>query len=68
MNEPAPKIDFGLLNRLTDLVICSRCFQSGRLNPVVQVVSGRHRPRTLCQDCTQQARSLEPSTVHMLNA
>lgn len=68
MNEPAPKIDFGLLNRLTDLVICSRCFRSGRLNPVVQVVSGQHRPRTLCRDCAPRARSHESGTVRMLNA
>ena len=44
-------IDFGLLERLTDQVICSRCLRTGVRTPINQIVSRRHRPRTLCRDC-----------------
>jgi hypothetical protein len=46
-------IDLGLLSRLTDLLLCSRCLRLGRRTPVPQVVSRRHRPRTLCPACHQ---------------
>ena len=47
------KIDFGLLSRLTDLLLCSRCLRQGRRTPVPQVLSRRHRPRSLCSACRQ---------------
>jgi len=68
MNEVAPNIDFGLLNRMTDLVVCSRCFQAGRRNPVVQVISARHRPRSLCRHCSPQTRHHKSGTLRMLDA
>ena len=68
MTEATSNIDLRLLNHLTDLVVCSRCFRAGRLKPVVQIVSERHRPRTLCRDCDSQERRHDTGTVRMLNA
>ena len=50
------RIDFGLLSRLTDLLLCSRCLRQGRQTPVPQVVSHRHRPRSLCSACRDAER------------
>lgn len=50
------KIDLGLLSRLTDLLLCSRCLRQGRRTPVPQVLSRRHRPRSLCSACRQVER------------
>ena len=44
-------IDYRLLERLNDLVICSRCLQHGRVTPVPQVFSASHRPTNLCGNC-----------------
>ena len=51
MHQLRASIDFSLLERLTDELVCTRCFQAGILTPVTQVVSKHHRPKTLCQDC-----------------
>ena len=51
-----PKIDFGLMERFTDRLLCGRCFRRGRRTPVPQIVSHRHRLRTLCPECSAEAR------------
>jgi len=45
------KVDYSLLERFTELLICSRCFRKHQRQPVRQLVSGRHRPLALCQEC-----------------
>jgi hypothetical protein len=47
------RVDYRLLAFITDLVICSRCLRSGEVTPVPQVVSPRHRLRSLCNSCAQ---------------
>lgn len=51
MQKFSATIDFGLLSRLTPLLLCGRCLRKGTKTPVPQVVSHRHRLRTLCPDC-----------------
>jgi hypothetical protein len=49
------KIEFGLLERLSQLLLCGRCLRHGRKTPVRQVISHRHRPRSLCTACSAEA-------------
>ena len=56
MSGTSASIDFGLLSRLTHLLLCTRCLRQGRRTPVPQVLSRRHRPRTLCSACRQVER------------
>ena len=44
-------IDYRLLNRLSDLVICSCCLQRGNITPVPQVISDRHKLTNECSNC-----------------
>jgi len=44
-------VDYRLLNRLSDLVICSRCLQRGKVTPVPQVISDRHSLTNECPSC-----------------
>ncbi len=50
------KVDYRLLNRLSDLVICSRCFRLGTVTPVPQVISSRHVLKNICQACSTASR------------
>lgn len=45
------KVDYRLLDRLSDLVICSSCFQEGKVTPVPQVISDRHTLQNVCPEC-----------------
>ena len=47
-------IDYRLLNRLSNLVICSSCLRRGKVTPVPQVISGRH---SLTNRCPNAAHS-----------
>ena len=49
-------IDYRLLSRLSNLVVCSRCLRHGKATPVPQVFSRRHTPRTLCASCAKPGR------------
>lgn len=44
-------VSYRLLNRLSNLVICSSCLRSGVVTPVPQVISGRHSLTNECSDC-----------------
>ena len=44
-------VSYRLLNRLSDLVICSSCLRSGVVTPVPQIISGRHSLTNECVDC-----------------
>jgi hypothetical protein len=47
-------IDYRLLNRLSNLVICSCCLQRGKVTPVPQVISQRHSLSNECPDCRRE--------------
>jgi len=44
-------VDYRLLNRLSNLVICSSCLRSGIITPVPQVISDRHALTNECAEC-----------------
>ena len=44
-------VSYRLLDRLSNLVICSRCLLAGKVTPVPQVISGRHSLTNECADC-----------------
>jgi len=44
-------VDYRLLNRLSNLVICSSCLRSGKVTPVPQLISDRHSLTNECVDC-----------------
>jgi hypothetical protein len=54
MDRSRANVDFGLLDRLSQLLLCGRCLRKGLKTPVTQVISHRHRPRTLCRDCRRE--------------
>ena len=51
MERTAKVVDYSLLQRLSDQLLCSRCLKRGVRTPVVQVISTRHRLRSLCRSC-----------------
>jgi len=44
-------VSYRLLNKLSNLVICSSCLRGGIVTPVPQVISGRHSLTNECADC-----------------
>ena len=44
-------VDYRLLNRLSNLVICSCCLRRGKVTPVPQVISDRHSLTNECSAC-----------------
>ena len=44
-------MDYRLLSRLSSLVLCSKCFQKGRVTPVPQLIPTTRRPTNLCPSC-----------------
>lgn len=44
-------VSYRLLNRLSNLVICSRCLRAGIVKPVPQIISGRHALTNECAEC-----------------
>ena len=44
-------ISYRLLERLSNLVICSRCLRKGKITPVPQVISSRHALTNECAGC-----------------
>jgi len=49
------KVNYSLLDRFTELLICSRCFKRHVRQPVRQLLSTRHRPLALCNECSCKA-------------
>ncbi len=60
------KVDYRLLNRLSDLVICSRCFRLGTVTPVPQVISSRHALKNVCRACSTASRRPDDHGRHAL--
>lgn len=52
----ASNVDYRLLGLLSDMVICSSCLRAGRVTPVPQIMSERHKPRSLCNACVPPRR------------
>ena len=44
-------VSYRLLNKLSNLVICSSCLRNGTVTPVPQVISGRHSLTNECAEC-----------------
>ncbi len=44
-------VDYRLLDRLSNLVICSKCLRNGKVTPVPQIFSSRHTPQNVCSTC-----------------
>jgi len=57
------EVDYSLLERFTELLICARCFRKHVRQPVRQLVSGRHRPLALCHVCASRAAADERAPV-----
>ncbi len=47
-------VSYRLLDKLSNLVICSRCLRGGKVTPVPQIISGRHALTNECGDCRAQ--------------
>jgi len=48
-------VDYRLLNRLSNLVICSSCLRRGKVTPVPQVISDRHALTNECPSCRYES-------------
>ena len=48
-------VDYRLLSRLSSLVLCSKCFQKGKVSPVPQLITATRRPTNLCPSCRAEA-------------
>jgi len=44
-------VSYRLLEKVSDLVVCSRCLQNGVVTPVPQIISRRHKLNNVCSDC-----------------
>lgn len=44
-------VSYRLLDKLSNLVICSRCLRGGVVTPVPQIISGRHSLTNECAAC-----------------
>ncbi len=47
-----PKVSYKLIDRVTDLLICSRCFRRNVRKPIRAVISSRHKPMPVCDECS----------------
>jgi len=50
-------VSYRLLEKLSNLVICSRCLRNGVVTPVPQLISGRHALTNECADCRSNSCS-----------
>ena len=44
-------VDYRLMNRISNLVICSQCLRKGKVTPVPQIISTHKPPTNLCPTC-----------------
>ena len=54
-SDTKENVDYRLLNRLSNLVICSCCLQRGKVTPVPQVISNRHSLTNECSTCRHES-------------
>ena len=55
--------DYSLLERFTELLICSGCFKKHQHQPIRQLVSGRHRPLALCPECASKRQAVTKAPI-----
>ena len=55
-------VDYRLLDRLSNLVICSQCLRAGKVTPVPQVFSPRHTPHNVCSSCRSATKKSAPAS------
>jgi len=48
------EVSYRLLDQITDLLICSRCFRRNVRRPTRTVLSGKCRPLAVCPQCSGQ--------------
>jgi hypothetical protein len=51
MAEFIDNVDYRLLNRVSNLVICSQCLREGRVTPVPQIITKLRPPVNVCPGC-----------------
>tara|TARA_R110002049_G_scaffold23726_49_gene84289 strand:+ start:3234 stop:3476 length:243 start_codon:yes stop_codon:yes gene_type:complete len=51
------KVDYRLLNMLSNLVICSRCLRAGKVTPVPQMISSQRDIQNFCSHCRDEQAS-----------
>jgi hypothetical protein len=67
--EPDPSVvSYRLLDQITDLLICSRCFRRNVRRPTRTVISGRCRPLAVCPECSGTAKARGTATVVSLRS
>ena len=52
-------VDYRLLNRMSRLVICSRCLRAGTITPVPQILSKRRPPSNICSKCRAERNNID---------
>ena len=50
-SSTSDNVDYRLLNRVSNLVICSNCLRKGKVTPVPQIISDLRPPTNLCPTC-----------------
>lgn len=60
MQDLGVRVDYSLLRWRSDQLLCSRCLRAGIRKRIVQLLSPRHRPRSLCTDCRAGESALKP--------
>ena len=65
-SDETDNVSYRLLNRLSNLVICSSCLRKGMVTPVPQIISGRHSLTNQCGAC--RAKNLETAGKHARRA
>jgi len=53
-------VSYRLLDKLSNLVICSRCLRDGVVTPVPQIISGRHALTNECAECRARNPERQP--------
>ena len=49
--EVNDNVDYRLLNRVSNLVICSQCLREGKVTPVPQIITKLRPPTNVCPGC-----------------
>jgi hypothetical protein len=49
-------ISYELMNRVTDLLICSRCFRRNVCKSIKTLLSHQHRPTPICAECSGEIK------------
>jgi superfamily II helicase len=60
------QVSYGLLDRIADFLICSRCFRNNRVQPIRRPLSQRHQPVALCRKCSAELNHEHEADLVML--